>query len=87
MSSVLISWLEPEFPNGIVEYVVSVEGTNIASGAVVLNQSLSTTSSTEYLLNDVQPFSTYTVVVTSRTAAGNGDPVTITFDTPEGSKK
>ena len=82
----MISWDEPEFPNGIVDYTLALEGTNIASGAVVLNQSV-TTNCTEYLLNDVQPYSNYTVVITSRTTIGEGDPVTITFETPEGSKE
>ena len=71
-------------PNGIITYAISIIGEDLIDGTIVLNTS-TTVNSTE-LVVEVQPYSTYTVVVTSRTGAGDGDPVTISFETPEASK-
>ena len=83
-SSVLITWEVPAMPNGIITYAISIIGEDLIDGTIVLNTS-TTVNSTE-LVVEVQPYSTYTVVVTSRTGAGDGDPVTISFETPEASK-
>ena len=84
-SSVLITWEEPAMPNGIITYAISIIGEDLIDGTIVQNSS-TTLNSTEFLVEDIQPYSNYTVVVTSRTGAGDGDPVTISFETPEASK-
>ena len=85
MSSIQITWENPEFPNGIVTYLFSIVGTDIALGVIVLNESLAL-NGTDYLLESFEPYSNYTVTVTSRTGAGDGDPVTISVQTPQGRK-
>ena len=84
-SFVMITWDEPAMPNGIIMYAISVIGEDIIDGTTMLNLS-ATLNSTEFLVEAIQPYSTYTVVVTSRTGAGDGDPVNITFQTPEAGK-
>ena len=83
--SVQIDWEEPAMPNGIILYAISLIGEDLIDGTIVLN--LSTTSnSTEFLIEEIQPYSNFTVVVTSRTGAGDGVPTTINFQSPEASK-
>lgn len=79
-----ISWEEPEFLNGIVTYALSIDGVSLATGNAVENV-MEVLSSMEFQF-DIQPYFNYTVVVTSMTGAGEGDPVPISFETPEGSK-
>ena len=76
--------MEPENPNGVVDYTVSIVGISLTTDAVVLNETLVTMNTSAD--TDIQPHSHYTVVVTSRTGAGEGDPVSINFQTPEESK-
>ena len=83
-SIAIISWVEPENPNGVLNYTVSIVGVSLATDAEILNEMLVTTNTSESI--DIQPHSNYTVVVTSRTGAGEGDPVSINFDTPEESE-
>lgn len=85
MSFIRITWESPEFPNGIVTYLLSIVGTDIALGDVVLNESQAL-NGMDYLLESIQPYSNYTVTVTSRTGAGEGDPVTTSVETPQGRK-
>lgn len=84
MLSAVISWEEPEFLNGNVTYDFTVTGVNLASETIVLNRTESLTA-TEYEFA-IQSFSNYTVVVTSRTGSGNGNPVATSFETLESSK-
>ena len=83
--SAQVSWEEPEFPNGILSYALSIQGVSLATGEIVENLTQSLTE-TEYLLEGTLPFSRYTVMITSRTGAGDGAVVTFIFDTPEGSR-
>ena len=83
-SSADISWEEPEFLNGIITYTLSIEGVSLATGNTVEN--LTEVPSNMEFQFDTQPYSNYTLVVTSRTGAGEGAPVSINFQTPEGSK-
>ena len=76
--------MEPENPNGVVNYTISVVGISLATDATVLSETSETVTTSEDI--DVQPYSNYTVVVTSRTGAGEGTPVSINFQTPEESK-
>ena len=76
--------MEPENPNGVVNYTISVVGISLATDATVLSETSETVTTSEDI--DVQPHSNYTVVVTSRTGAGEGTPVSINFQTPEESK-
>ena len=85
MSSIQIAWEEPEFPNGIVTYILSAVGVDLASGTTVFNQSLAL-NDTEYQIESTQLYSNYTVMVTSRTGGGDGDSVTTSVQTPEGCK-
>ena len=75
--------MEPENPNGIVEYTVSIVGVSLATG-VMSGMSVNVTA-TEYTVG-IQLYSNYSVVVTSRTTAGDGAPVSDSFQTPEGSE-
>ena len=84
-SSVLITWDEPAMPNGIITYTISIIGEDLIDGTIVMNSS-TTVNSTELFVEAIQPYSTYTVVVTSRTGAGDGDPVNVSFQTPEAGK-
>ena len=59
-------------------------GMSLALETVVLNLTESLTT-TEYVFA-IQSFFNYTVVVTSRTGGGDGDPVIDSFETPETSK-
>ena len=83
-SIAIISWVEPENPNGVVNYTVSIVGVSLTTDAEILNEMLVATNTSESI--DIQPHSNYTVVVTSRTGAGEGDPVSINFQTPEESE-
>ena len=85
-SSVLITWEEPAMPNGIIMYAISIIGEDLIDGTIVLNSS-TTVNSTEFLVEEIQPYSTYTVVVMSRTGAGDGNPVNVGFQTPEAGKR
>ena len=76
--------MEPENPNGVLDYTVSVVGVSLTTDAIVLNDTLVTVNTSESI--DIQPHSNYTVVVTSGTGAGEGTPVSINFQTPEESK-
>ena len=80
----IISWVEPENPNGVVNYTVSIVGVSFTTDATVLNETSETANTSADI--DIQPHSNYTVVVTSRTVAGEGDPVSINFQTLEESK-
>ena len=72
-------------PNGIIEYAISVIAESVIDGTTMLNLS-ATVNSTEFVVEAIQPYSTYTVVVTSRTGAGDGDPINVSFQTPEAGK-
>ena len=82
--SAQISWEEPEFPNGILTYALSIQGVSLATGETIGNLTLFL-SDTEYLLEGTLPYSRYTVMVVSRTGAGDGAAVTFVFETPQGS--
>ena len=83
-STATISWLEPENPNGVLDYTVSVVGVSLTTDAIVLSETSESVNTSESI--DIQPHSNYTVVVTSRTGAGEGTPVSINFQTPEESE-
>ena len=76
--------MEPENPNGVVDYTVSIVGISLTTDAVVLNETLVTMNTSVSV--DIQPHSNYTVVVTSRTGAGERAPASINFQTPEESE-
>ena len=72
-------------PNGIIMYTILIIGEDLIDGTEVLNLSTSV-NSTEFLIEDIQAYSNFTVVVMARTGTGEGDPVSINFQTPEGSE-
>ena len=76
--------MEPENPNGVVNYTVFIVGVSLLTDATVLNETSETVTTSEDI--NIQPYSNYTVVVTSRTGAGEGTPVSINFQTPQGSE-
>ena len=59
-------------------------GVSLTTDSTILNETSETVSTSEDI--NIQPHSNYTVVVTSRTGAGEGTPVSINFQTPEGSE-
>ena len=73
-------------PNGILMYTLSIIGEDLIDGTEVLNLSTSLNSTVTEFVEEIQPHSNYIVVVTSSTGAGEGDPVSINFQTPEGSE-
>jgi hypothetical protein len=81
---IIISWSEPANPNGIVTYSVVVMERDQLTNEI--NTIASETMVTELgLIVDyiVEPYSEYTLNVTSETSAGMGDPTLFSFQTPE----
>lgn len=80
---IVITWLAPAFPNGVVNYTVQVEErvlifdtlTTIAT-EVVNEPSLS-------LNFTVQPYTEYIATVTAQTSAGEGNSAMGSLTTPE----
>ena len=79
-----ITWDEPETPNGIVSYEVTVTGVDLATQLSVLNVTAAT-NETQYLLGTtVEVYAQYVVMVTAITGGGRGTPVETNFNTSEG---
>ena len=78
-----IIWLEPAIPNGIVSYNFSIVGVDLLTGDIEFSDSV-LLSDTEYLFTEgILPYSEYNVTVTAQTEAGLGNPVEISFQTPQ----
>ena len=81
---VLISWREPDTPNGMVTYSVEVMERNLLTNENITIANEGVVTELELSVNyTVEPYSEYTVTVTSRTRAGEGEPATFLFQTPE----
>ena len=85
-TAIFISWVAPAYPNGVVNYTVEVQEESLLDdtgvpAAIIASE---VTADLELIVNyEVEPYSNYTVIVTSQTSAGEGMPVMESFETPE----
>ena len=69
-STLLLSWLQPLIPNGIIiKYTINCIGENNKNHTVV-------TSTTMTLVSDLSPYTNYTCSVFGHTRIGRGPPIT-----------
>lgn len=68
-SSVIVTWVEPTIPNGIITGYILYVNYSDGSPVVVLR---SDASSTNYTLTNLQPYQLVTVQVSATTASGEG---------------
>ena len=80
---IVIAWLTPANPNGMLNYTVVVRETSLLTGEVTLVQSFTFDKEGLALEYQVRPYSMYNVSVTSQTIAGRGDVVVTSFSTAE----
>ena len=83
-------WAAPAYPNGVVNYTVEVQERSLLDDASVAATTIESVVTAELELiveYVVEPYSEYTVSVTSQTSAGMGVAVNDSFQTPEGGKK
>ena len=84
---ILISWSEPASPNGVVTYSVEVVERDLLTNDNFTVATENMVTGLELAVNYTEePYSEYTIVVTSQTGAGMGDPVSVSFQTPEEGK-
>ena len=80
-----ITWDQPVSRNGIVSYIISIVGMDLATQLTVLNQTVSAVSETQYSFGTaVEEYAVYVVTVTAVTGGGQGPTVETSFTTPEG---
>ena len=83
-SHILISWSEPANPNGNVTYSIVVMERDLLTNETSTVASETMVTGLELVVDyAVEPFSEYSVNVTSETGAGMGDPALFSFQTPE----
>jgi hypothetical protein len=87
---IFITWAAPAYPNGIVNYTIELQERSLLDDANVLATTIQSevTADLELIVGyTVEPYSEYTVSVTSQTSAGMGVAVNDSFETPEEGKK
>ena len=79
-STLLLSWLQPLIPNGIItKYTISCIGENNKNHTVVTNTTMT-------LVSNLSPYTNYTCSVFGHTIVGMGPPITGTGLTDEDSE-
>ena len=78
-----ITWDQPVSRNGIVSYIISIVGMDLATQITVLNEISDAVIETQYSF-DVEEYAVYVVMVTAMTGGGQGPTVETSFTTPEG---
>lgn len=87
MSGILVEWEEPLFPNGELEYNITLEQTDFARMGNVLVDLLAVTSETSQFFSlSTIPHALYEATVVPITEAGSGEAGTGSLQTPEESK-
>ena len=85
-SLINITWDEPQTPNGIVSYEVSITGVDLATQLNVLSET-AVTNETQYSVEAaLEVYAQYVVMVTAMTGGGQGPTVVTNLTTPEGGK-
>ena len=87
---IMVTWMSPSKPNGVVNYNVTLSAVNLVNGQppIVINQPSAVVTDTMYTVNHISvPYSSYTVMVFASTSAGNSDTEMVTIQTPEAGKK
>lgn len=86
---IFITWAAPTNPNGVVNYTVEVQERNLLDDNSVPAMTVISEVTTDLMLivsYMLEPYSEYTVSVTSQTSAGMGVAVNDSFQTPEEGK-
>lgn len=83
----LVTWCAPTTPNGLVNYTLEIEESDL-SNLLTSTTTFETTLSEpdRFVEYPIKAFSRYDITVTSFTIAGNGEAVTTSLETPEGGK-
>ena len=85
-SLINITWDEPQTPNGIVSYELSITGVDLATQFNVLSET-AVTNETQYSVETtLEVYAQYVVMVTAMTGGGQGPTVVTNLTTPEGGK-
>ena len=85
-SLINITWDEPQTPNGIVSYEVSITGVDLATQLNVLSET-AVTNETQYSVEAaLEVYALYVVMVTAMTGGGPAQTVVTNLTTPEGGK-
>ena len=85
-SLINITWDEPQTPNGIVSYEVSITGVDLATQLNVLSET-TVTNETQYSVETtLEVYAQYVVMVTAMTGGGQAQTVVTNLTTPEGGK-
>jgi len=83
LTQISVTWDQPTALNGIVSYIISVVGVDLATQITVLSETSDAVSETQYSF-DVEEYAVYVVMVTAVTGGGQGPTVETNFTTPEG---
>ena len=88
MDGIMVEWSEPEFPNGMLQYEVTLQQVDLARSLSTFPDLVNVTSDTEIIFSvDIRPYYLYTAIVIPFTAAPvRGNPADNTLQTPEGCK-
>ena len=85
-SLINITWDEPQTPNGIVSYELSITGVDLATQLSVLSET-TVTNETQYSVETtLEVYAQYVVMVTAMTGGGQAQTVVTNLTTPEGGK-
>ena len=85
-SLINITWDEPQTPNGIVSYELSITGVDLATQLSVLSET-TVTNETQYSVETtLEVYAQYVVMVTAMTGGGPAQTVVTNLTTPEGGK-
>ena len=83
----LATWDAPLSPNGVLEYTLTLDQTDLARPTTVLPQLTNVTNQTEFSFSlPLPPYHLYTVTVTPFTGAGEGEADMDSVQTNEASK-
>jgi hypothetical protein len=86
-NGLLVTWDPPTSPNGVLEYTITLNQTNLAMPDVSLPQLTNVTAETESPFNlSLLPYHLYTVTVTPFTGGGGGGADMDSLQTNESSK-
>ena len=80
---IIISWVEPQMPNGILKYSIVVEERDLVTDVTRILLMDEVTERLAVVMAEL--YSEYTVSVTPQTGAGSGDTTRASISTPQGS--
>ena len=83
-------WAAPAYPNGVVNFTIEVQERSLLDDTSIPATTIESVVTAELELiveYVVEPYSEYTVSVTSQTSAGMGVAVNDSFQTPEEGEK